>query len=195
MSDNNDNLISNLRRWCYGGPVERGQFLTGKRWKSWQYFFDRDFLSNEEMELAGNYYHHASIQDFRQEVAFKQLCGILEENKISFAPLKGADLAWRVYPGGALRQKGDIDILIYPDDYNRAITVFERDGWETPYKSRHTHHHPPMIKNGIALEPHFSLLYFEKFDAKLIWSELRPPEKGFQYQLPRDFIDKKQKYL
>ncbi len=187
MSVPGKTTVSALRRWCYGDNISIDYHRLDKNLLSWAWFYDHQILPDEIKSEAQLDYQNVAAWDMRQEAGYQQLCGLLENEKIRFVPLKGADLAWRVYPDGALRVKGDLDIAFHPDDYERAIAVLKSAGWQIPFKVRCDHHHSPMTRNGVTIEPHFALPGFRKCNPHEVWSELQPVANGFRHQLPRDF--------
>lgn len=48
---------------------------------------------------------------------------------IPVVPFKGPALAWSLYETPALRETGDLDVLVLPRDLDRAIALFERHGY------------------------------------------------------------------
>lgn len=53
---------------------------------------------------------------------------------IRAVPLKGLTLAERVYGASTLRRIGDLDLAVYPADYERAIALLTRNGFEPTLK-------------------------------------------------------------
>ena len=107
-----------------------------------------------------------------------RLCDVLRHNGLRFALIKGADLAYRVYPEAGLRRYGDWDIWFHPDDCGRALEVLSRDGWEVPirYTDNHeavmktaAHHFSPHVRRGYKIEPHFTLPNFKGIDPHELW--------------------------
>ena len=49
--------------------------------------------------------------------------------------LKGPHLAERLYGDAGMRSSNDIDLLVGPDDFHRAIAVLERDGYRSEDKA------------------------------------------------------------
>ena len=83
-----------------------------------------------------------------QQAALRELAAQFREEAIRFCPIKGADLAWRVWPEGIVRCQSDLDIWIHPEDFPKALESARRMGWEAPYAYRHTHHAPVMTRRG-----------------------------------------------
>lgn len=108
----------------------------------------------------------------------KRLYRVLASHDLRFAPIKGADLACRLYPDAALRVFGDWDIWFHPDDCGRALAVLAEDGWKFTelYSNRHEaalktarHHFSPHVRGQYTLEPHFTLANFDNIDPYEMW--------------------------
>ena len=195
MTNGDENLpVGLLRHWCFGDrpeaekeffsdPESAHGILTRWRLQAAAYYFCRNFLPPEQQEEYGAIYRARSMTDFRQEMEYRELEKLFCKHQIRFLPIKGADLAWRVYPAGALRAKCDLDILIHPDDCDAALAVLRKAQWEMPYHYRHRNHFPAMSHHNVMLELHFRLPHFPKFSDEMIWEELRRAE-GSRFQLP-----------
>ena len=114
-----------------------------------------------------------------RERELKRLVGVLSKNGLRFVPIKGADLAYRLYPAPGLRNYDDWDILFHPDDCARALDVLAGDGWKIPrrHMDEHNaaikttkHHFSPHIRGKNTLEPHFTLSNFAGVDPLEIWA-------------------------
>ena len=57
----------------------------------------------------------------------QQLSKLFDEAKISFLPLKGSVLR-DYYPEPWMRSSCDIDVLVKPEDFDRALTLFVQGG-------------------------------------------------------------------
>lgn len=179
-------LIMTLQALCFGGemPVEVPfQQLKEYGLGSWAWYFAHDKLPSPARIQARNSYFANSAVDFKQEATFRRLETLFEKSGVRYCPIKGADLAWRVYPAGTLRPKGDLDIFIHPDDCSPALKSLRQDGWDVPYQITCASHYPPMMRHGIPLELHFKLPLMVKCDSGKIWNDLLHV-KGCRYQLP-----------
>ena len=85
---------------------------------------------------------------------------------IGTVALKGAALAWTVWPGPAERAMRDIDILVPAEDAARAYEVLRAAGWEAPELlpadrdafAREEIHFPPLhSREGVMCELHARL--------------------------------------
>ncbi len=123
----------------------------------------------------------------KQEFGLQQFFRQLEAEKLRFAPLKGAELAFHAYPDPALRSFGDWDILFHPDDCDRALEFLNRDGWKPEYilpEKLYGHHHYHFATKGIFhIEPHRGFSRFNADPASL-WQEIHPVAPGkYQHRL------------
>ena len=146
------------------------------------YFYLAKTLPAEYRKKWGAIYRAQSLHDVQLEYAYRRLQAFFLNQNIRYCPLKGADLSWRVYPVGSLRNKCDLDILVHPADCDKAWEVLQNDGWKAPYQYRHDHHYPAMTKNGVTLELHFNLPNFEK-NTENIWNDLLQVDT-VRYQVP-----------
>lgn len=145
---------------------------------AWLYRFLSDVLPDERRLAFQKKYQTVKVQALAREHELNRLCGVLRENGLRFALIKGADLAYRLYPDPALRRYGDWDVWFYPDDCEKALETLAEDGWEVPaqYSDFHeavrktkAHHFSPHVKGSNKLEPHFSLPNFSGIDPHAIW--------------------------
>lgn len=125
------------------------------------------------------------MRDMMQHGAFKLLSGQLAASGLRFCPIKGADLAWRAYPDGALRPKVDLDILVHPDDLTAAYNVAVGAGWQTKYEYHGERHLPPLHRNSVVLELHGSLPDFEECSSADIWKYVKA-EDGGRHRLSKE---------
>jgi len=99
-----------------------------------------------------------------------RLVAALETHGIKTVVLKGIPLSFMLYGSLALRPPGDIDILVWPENVERAITVLEGTGYEIEHSSFSTleqrkrnmdgegHHFGYAHKDkGISVELHWRL--------------------------------------
>jgi hypothetical protein len=102
----------------------------------------------------------------RSLLAGRQIGTVTDSLKKAGIPtilLKGPALARSVYPDPAIRQSGDIDLLIQPQNIPAAEDVLEKLGYTCPIKgfhiSRHEFHHETFTlpANAIPLELHWVL--------------------------------------
>lgn len=120
------------------------------------------------------------------EFELKSLYAFLESEKVRFCPIKGIDLAFRVYPSPSLRPYGDWDILFHPEDIDRVRHLMMERGWEEVVHkdAKSGHHYSPLVKGRFFMEPHWTLSCFYGADALRIWDYMLPQkEGGFRYTL------------
>ena len=122
----------------------------------------------------------AEARQREQKGGIKQLFEQLEREDIPFVPIKGVDLAFRVYPSPELRIFGDWDIWVRKADLKHFIAVLERDGWRCPLDSYGDHHCGMRLKGAFHLEPHFNLPNFSGVRAEELWelTEAVPGKKA-----------------
>lgn len=145
---------------------------------AWFYRYLYDVLPKEKLTGYQVKYQARQIKALMGEQELKRLYHVLASNDLRFVPIKGADLAYRLYPDAALRAYGDWDIWFHPDDCERALAVLAEDGWTVleQYSNDHEavqkiakHHFAPHRRGIYILEPHFSLANFEGVDLHEMW--------------------------
>ena len=111
----------------------------------------------------------------------------LQAADIPVIPLKGACLAEAVYGNLALRQIGDVDLLVKPADLIKALTCLRTFGYaakhsfETESERQVSQHMPQLSKRGgVTLELHWTIVNpridsrFEDSDLDQVWSRATP---------------------
>ena len=96
---------------------------------------------------------------------------VLTDSGIPMAALKGPALAAQAYGSGVARSMHDLDVLIRPADFPRALTILEANGfvWEDPvrhlppaaqefYRRQATHLDFRHVRLGYLLEVHVRVL-------------------------------------
>ena len=96
---------------------------------------DKNGLLPKDSEMKKRFAYEKSMAIYRHEqMAYEldEVCNALEKEKIPFLPLKGAVLK-QYYPQPWMRTSCDIDILVKPEDHERAL-LFLKDafGYEIP---------------------------------------------------------------
>lgn len=78
-----------------------------------------------------------------------RLLALLEQHSIPAIPYKGPALAMAAYGDLALRQFGDLDILVRPEDTNRAKALLEAEGYQLVYRlnAEETRHYAADAQN------------------------------------------------
>ena len=145
---------------------------------AWFYRYLHDVLPEEKKAAYRKIYQMRQMKAMICEQELKRLYHVLAGHGLRFVPIKGADLAYRLYPDTALRVFNDWDIWFHPDDCERAIAVLAEDGWKVleRYSDDHEavrkiagHHYSPHRRGNNVLEPHFSLSNFENVDLNEMW--------------------------
>ena len=117
----------------------------------------------EVMAYLNRVFLYAAARSMRAGRQIQAVVDALEAAGIPSVLLKGPALARAVYPDPALRQSGDIDLLVRPGDVLAAEAVLEGLGYHCGQKgfvvSQHQYNHdifePPG--NGMPIEIHWSL--------------------------------------
>lgn len=73
--------------------------------------------------------HHLQLRAMAEEVASR-----LADAGVEWLPLKGYDLATRVYDAPEERPTGDLDLLILPERLDDAVRALHADGWRALYQ-------------------------------------------------------------
>ena len=145
---------------------------------AWFYRYLYDVLPEAKRAEYQKYYQARQLKAMMGAQELKRLYHTLSANNLRFVPVKGADLAYRLYPDAALRVFGDWDIWFHPGDCDRALAVLAEDGWQIPelYSDRQdkaiktaNHHFSPHVRGQYALEPHFTLANFGNADPHEMW--------------------------
>jgi hypothetical protein len=110
---------------------------------------------------------------------------------IPVIPLKGACLAEAVYGNLALRQIGDVDLLVKPADLAKALDVLRTLGYAAKHSFeiesvRQLSQHMPQLskRGGLTIELHWTIVYprvnnhFEDNDLNQLWSRAVPAKIG-----------------
>lgn len=66
----------------------------------------------------------------RQQSVIEKIAGVYEQQAVDYILLKGSEIR-RYYPEGWMRTSNDVDILVRPEDYERAYSCLTK---ELPYK-------------------------------------------------------------
>jgi hypothetical protein len=114
-------------------------------------------------------YRRSGINALKVKRLIVDLKTILDQANIEFVALKGAWLAWHVYPDPALRPMRDVDILVRSENAIRAFTLLQSLGFRQQqefsttleFALAHYKHLPGLLcpKGGKKLEVHSRLFY------------------------------------
>lgn len=145
---------------------------------AWFYRYLHDVLPDEKRVEYRKTYQMRQLKAMTDAQELRRLYRVLVEHDLRFVPVKGADLAYRLYPDAALRPYGDWDIWFHPDDCERALVVLAEDGWTVPahYSRDHesvrkngAHHYSLHVRGQNRIEPHFTLSNFNGIDLHEMW--------------------------
>ena len=144
-------LLRFLGACIYGNPVEfyggldeaeRAELDTQGRFfgmTTWFYRYLSTVLPEEKKTAYQKNYQAQQVKALIGARELKRLYGVLASHGLRFAPIKGADLTYRLYPDAALRTFCDWDIWFHPDDCERSLEVLAEDGWKVPEVSSENH--------------------------------------------------------
>ncbi len=110
-------------------------------------------------EISQKYKQQWLLAIYRYEkinYELKRVSEVLENNSISFLPLKGSVLR-QYYPEPWMRTSCDIDILVHEEDTEKAKSVLESE-LEYTYKSSGSHDLSFFSPSNIHLELHYNLV-------------------------------------
>lgn len=114
-----------------------------------------DLISRENAGIE-QFIFKAAYRYERMQYEYNNICNALETAEIPFLPLKGSVLR-NYYPEPWMRTSCDIDILIYHEDLERAISYL-MDNMNYVLKKRSIHDVSLFSPIGIHLELHFDLV-------------------------------------
>ena len=168
----------------YGGlnEAERAELdIQGRTFgmTAWFYRYLCDVLPEEKRLAYQKIYQARQVKALLGARELKRLYGVLASHNLRFVPIKGADLAYRLYPDAALRVFCDWDIWFHPDDCERALDVLAEDGWKAPEASltnldadqmKGRHHFLGHVRGQYRIEPHFTLANFEEIAPNEMWN-------------------------
>lgn len=86
--------------------------------------------TDHQLEEATNAANEALVQVLVLEATLVRLAAVLDAADVPFRVLKGSAVAHLDYPDPAWREFGDIDLLIRPEDLDRAIAVLAGRGFQ-----------------------------------------------------------------
>jgi hypothetical protein len=146
-------------------------------------------------ERMRSIYYNSAARNMR---LYKQLEGLLNKfttGKIPVIVLKGAYLAWTVYPNMALRPMVDVDLLVRYEDFTQVHRLLLEDGYSTAQDVLWPRQLPLYSRNGhmpIEIHSHLkSLPAADNVDIKSLWdrAEIIKIDKTEAYALcPEDLF-------
>lgn len=81
--------------------------------------------------LARSVYLQTLAQNLRREAHLADIVGRLGESGVETLLMKGAASSAAYYPSRGLRDMGDVDLLVRPDDVGRAAALLVQQGWRS----------------------------------------------------------------
>jgi len=119
-----------------------------------QGLFDLGILGEDEFSAKFQKQQMLAVYRYQKiNYELRRVCSTLDEEKISFVPLKGSVIR-RYYPEPWMRTSCDIDILVHEEDLKRASLVLsEKLAYENKGKSSHDISF--FSQNGIHVELHY----------------------------------------
>lgn len=126
-------------------------------------------------------YHCSAARNMRLYRQIVTLFSVFNNENIPVILLKGAHLAELVYTNNALRQMGDVDILVRKPDLSRVSELMAGQGYRPARQDQDRPldvcHLPPFTKtDSIPVEIHFNIVdqpFSQKFDVKDLWERSR----------------------
>ena len=110
-------------------------------------------------EISEKFRKQHMIAIFRYErinYELEEICTALENAQIQFIPLKGSIIR-KYYPEPWMRTSCDIDVLVRPDDLDRAIKCIQDDlGYD--FEGRGSHDVSLFSPSGVHIELHYDLV-------------------------------------
>ncbi len=146
---------------------------------AWFYRYLSKGLPEEKKQAYQKVFQARQLKAMLGARELKRLYGVLASHGLRFVPIKGADLAYRLYPDAALRSFCDWDIWFHPDDCDHALAVLAEDGWEVleycskdheAVRSSGAHHFSPHVRGQYKIEPHFTLANLERIAPNEMWN-------------------------
>ena len=156
---------------------------------------DRNGLLLDGTEVKKRFLQERNLAVYRYEqiqYEFEQICGALEQAKIPFLPLKGSVIR-PLYPEPWMRTSCDIDILVAPQDLERAQATLETK-LDYTLAGKGDHDISLMSPGGVNLELHYQLLEdgakdSEKIVLGNIWDVVEPAEgKNAHCKMPDEYL-------
>lgn len=150
------------------------------------YRYLHDLLPAGHKTFFRQQYSANSLQTVKFQKGLTELYQLFEQNQIRFCVLKGGDFAFNYYPDPAMRYFCDLDIWLHPDDCTRMLALLKENGWDAPYLNAEQieehHHYSPHQKNGVVIEPHWTLSSFQGHDPVALWQGFLTVEAPWQYR-------------
>ncbi|MBO4344107.1 MAG: nucleotidyltransferase family protein [Victivallales bacterium] len=174
-----------MSKWRELNDVERESFIKACNSEGTVPFIYRRLYEAGVRDGLGDLKMQSVRQNsfaINQKQRLDSLCAFLDGHGIRYALIKGIDLAFSVYPSPALRSFCDWDILFHYDDIDAAIRLLLDNGWTAdeaiPKTIPDHYHYPVLFRNGIPMEPHWTLPKFDGCTPAEIWRFIHPVADG-----------------
>lgn len=147
--------------------------------------FKNNLLKGRECEESYRQVLWSAVLQYQNQAAqLKKICILFEENKIFHIALKGSVLR-AYYPEPWLRTCCDIDILVKPDELDRAVDVLKKAGYS--YHEKGSHDVSFFSENNVHVELHYNIIEKEHKISEVsdvlsqVWEQSFPKD-GLQYE-------------
>lgn len=164
---NQNKILPDMEQFCHEADVNRLGPLF------YFYYGEFDILPDFWKKKWATNFRAASAIELRRADELAKIYRMLASRHIECAPLKGAHLAYYHYPHPALRTMSDIDILIRPDDIDKAFKVLVEHQFSYAYKGDNSSHHKPPLKSprGFLIELHSHIIppKYAQFRPDILW--------------------------
>ena len=169
---NDKNLLLDLLSLNRKVPAATVEGITTERWQVlldmaamhrvdpllyWRLIKERQLhLPQEVSEQLTASFRKSAMRMLQIQAELVGLARILEREQIDYMVLKGAYLAFTMYPSSALRPMRDIDILVPEEQIHQAYQLLFDAGYHHPEHYEHvnpqsflelTKHYPGLVKN------------------------------------------------
>ena len=129
----------------------------------------------------------SKYRSIQHDDSIKKIKSVLDEERISYIPLKGAVLR-NLYPEITLRTSSDIDVLIHEKDVEHAVAKLED---KTDFRKRSQDYHDiSMVNSRVHLELHFNIKENDEKIDKLLskaWEYAIPTSEGSMYEFTPEY--------
>lgn len=147
------------------------------------HYFGRYLSKETRARLTDKAVLHVSGM-LRYDKFIKDIRDALDAAGIEFIAFKGIDTAFRCYPVPGLRRMSDIDLLFHKEDLPRAEEVLGSIGWKQIIELDNGYHWGEMMKEELALEPHYKIPYFPDDIQEELWQYTVKDQRGIRVFTP-----------
>lgn len=188
-----------LGRWVAGGaelPPARALLAAGLGAYAYT-TLPADHPARPELATAAR---EAVVRHQWIRAGMKELFQAWTREGIAFLVFKGFHLSEWVYPVPGTRKHGDVDVLVRPEDVERAVAAAHALGWKEnayPEGDRPYYHHAPALYHGrwsLMLEVHRWVVHstvpwnaVQRRITAAVWADARQVEwEGMRVHLPSE---------